>query len=623
MNKQSISLCMIVKNEEKHLNKCLESVKEIVDEIIIVDTGSSDGTLEIAKEYNAKIYHFEWVDSFAAARNYSIKQASSDYILHLDADEYIEPGADIQKDMESGKDYYLMKIKNSISTGGAFTHTAVRLFKNNKNFYYQNRLHEQLNIHDEVNEFTSGEANSIIHHVGYSNDIMIEKNKADRNLPLMLKEVEENPTGYNLYNMGKAYIAKDNYAEALPYFTRAYPLSRDRIYLGELLAKMSLCLLELQRHEEGLQILKDAVELLPLDADLRYTQARIFYEWGYLKDAEISLKKCLEIGDKGVLVTEGSGGYRAQLMLAELYEKQGDLLKSFNEVTKVLKQKKTFVPNIVKYLNIMLQTNIPMEDVYSNLKSLYNIVSVDELTSLLEVLYNLRHPLLYRYILDYKLNVESHVLAVAKQYAKSYEDAREEWYSLSQIEDENVTDIVLLSFVLGDKELLSVRKSLLNLSNKDWKVLNKIVIKDNVEEKISEEIEKILLKLSTHLIVLQEFDHFEYISKLLLKGSANIVFELSKTLYDYGYNDVSVDFLLANMDRHPTHIKTIELLGDICLRNNNDQDALVLYNRLLNFKKDYPTYERLYNLYEKMNDKEGMNKIRQQIEALFPLCNWV
>ena len=77
----SLSLCMIVKDEEKNLGRCLESIKDIVDEIIIVDTGSTDNTIKIAEKYGAKIFHYKWDNSFANARNYSLSKASKDWIL--------------------------------------------------------------------------------------------------------------------------------------------------------------------------------------------------------------------------------------------------------------------------------------------------------------------------------------------------------------------------------------------------------------------------------------------------------------------------------------------------------------------------------------------------------------
>ena len=86
---KEISLCMIVKDEQDVIERCLESVKDVVDEIIIVDTGSTDKTKQIVSKYTDKIYDFEWVNDFAKARNYSFSKATKDYILWLDADDVI------------------------------------------------------------------------------------------------------------------------------------------------------------------------------------------------------------------------------------------------------------------------------------------------------------------------------------------------------------------------------------------------------------------------------------------------------------------------------------------------------------------------------------------------------
>ena len=85
-----ISLCMIAKNEENYLEKCLNNIKNSVDEIIIVDTGSNDKTMEIAKKFTNKVYNFRWNNDFSEARNFSLKKAAKDWILMLDADESIK-----------------------------------------------------------------------------------------------------------------------------------------------------------------------------------------------------------------------------------------------------------------------------------------------------------------------------------------------------------------------------------------------------------------------------------------------------------------------------------------------------------------------------------------------------
>ena len=86
----TVSLCMIVKNEEENLGKCLKSLQGIVDEMIVVDTGSEDRTVDIAKEFGAKVYDFKWTGDFSEARNYSFSLATCDYIYSADADEELD-----------------------------------------------------------------------------------------------------------------------------------------------------------------------------------------------------------------------------------------------------------------------------------------------------------------------------------------------------------------------------------------------------------------------------------------------------------------------------------------------------------------------------------------------------
>src|SRR5690625_3043001 len=101
----TISLCMIVKNEEDVLERCLDSVKNLVDEINIIDTGSTDRTVEIAKEYTDRVYHFEWTGKFKDARNESFRHATKDYILYLDADDVL-----LEEDKEK-----FMKVKDTLN----------------------------------------------------------------------------------------------------------------------------------------------------------------------------------------------------------------------------------------------------------------------------------------------------------------------------------------------------------------------------------------------------------------------------------------------------------------------------------------------------------------------------
>lgn len=145
-----ISLAMIVKNEEKVLNRCLESVKNLFDEIIIVDTGSTDNTKNIAQKYTNKIYDFKWVDDFSKARNFSFQKATKDYIMWLDADDLITESQQtefkkLKHEIEKIKpDVVMMKYSISFDKNNnpTFSYYRERILKKSCNFVWQDPIHE-------------------------------------------------------------------------------------------------------------------------------------------------------------------------------------------------------------------------------------------------------------------------------------------------------------------------------------------------------------------------------------------------------------------------------------------------------------------------------------------------
>jgi glycosyltransferase involved in cell wall biosynthesis len=149
----SISLCMIVKNEENTLCRCLESVKDVVDEIIIVDTGSNDRTLEIVKDYTDKIYQFEWIDDFSAARNFAFQQAKMDYVLTMDADDILgyeekDKLIELKNTLPSSIDAITMKYLTAFDQSGnvLVSLRQVRLVKRAKQFKWHGAVHEYLDV---------------------------------------------------------------------------------------------------------------------------------------------------------------------------------------------------------------------------------------------------------------------------------------------------------------------------------------------------------------------------------------------------------------------------------------------------------------------------------------------
>ena len=203
--KTSLSICIIIKNEEKFIEKCIKSIIIIADEIIIVDTGSTDKTLSILnslkKMYGNKInvYHYAWDENFSKARNYAMKFATSEWILFIDADE--EWNRHFEKEELYGflstialneitkKIAFALKIKDY---GTDIMHMGIpRLFRNDKIKYFFGNVHEELRLKEE--SLTIIQLNFEIVHYGYAANIMKSKNKIKRNLSLLEKVREIEP----------------------------------------------------------------------------------------------------------------------------------------------------------------------------------------------------------------------------------------------------------------------------------------------------------------------------------------------------------------------------------------------------------------------------------------------
>lgn len=223
-----LSLSMIVKNEAKNLGRCLSSVINIVDEIIIVDTGSTDNTIEIAKEYGAKVFYYQWNNSFSDARNFALSQSNYNFILYLDADEYLEKTSITEISEITKKDNpggYLCNVKSPMVNGSIVEMSYPRLFSNKPVIRFEGKVHEQIETSLINNGYKIYPSGISIVHTGYAKDDTILKNKAYRNLELLEKEAQENGTGYIFYQIANTYAVLNERQKAKEYYLKAYNTS--------------------------------------------------------------------------------------------------------------------------------------------------------------------------------------------------------------------------------------------------------------------------------------------------------------------------------------------------------------------------------------------------------------
>ncbi|MFA8343790.1 MAG: glycosyltransferase [Rhodothermaceae bacterium] len=217
-----LTLSMIIKNEEKFLEDCLKSVVDLADEIVIVDTGSTDRSLEIAEKYSAKIFHFEWINNFAAARNYALQHSTGNWILYLDADERLTPESvsELKKVISTDKKrgIYCNVISYSKVAGNTNKMKYTRLFKNSDNIKFDGRVHEQIEKSLKQNGYTFLDSKIDIQHLGYDQNEEIYRQKAQRNLDLLLIDYNRDKKSYTAFQIGQTHIILGNSNESVKYF---------------------------------------------------------------------------------------------------------------------------------------------------------------------------------------------------------------------------------------------------------------------------------------------------------------------------------------------------------------------------------------------------------------------
>lgn len=226
-----LSICMITKNEQTNLERCLRRLSGFHFELVVVDTGSTDHTLEIARKYTDSVYEFAWCDDFAKAKNYAVSKARHDMVLVLDSDEYVrsihleELTGLIQKFPDKVgriQRYNQLEQNHEIRESKEYIN---RLF-NRKQFHYKGKIHEQL-VSFNGNPYSTYLAPVSIGHTGYLLSEEARLQKAQRNIHLLEQELARGADPYVLSQLGKSYYMIRNYEMAIKYFGEALSFDLD------------------------------------------------------------------------------------------------------------------------------------------------------------------------------------------------------------------------------------------------------------------------------------------------------------------------------------------------------------------------------------------------------------
>ncbi|WP_127499433.1 glycosyltransferase [Paenibacillus glycanilyticus] len=332
---------IIVRNEEDMLPECLDSIRGIADELIVVDTGSTDGTVDIALRYGARVIKAEWEDNFSSARNLALEHARTIWVLVLDADERLRGDLQslrqgLRKADSSAYRLRMEHLLDASNTGRSMTSEAVRLFRADRGYSYYGEIHEQL---VRVRETEGGSimmdvdgplcaGTPHIAHIGYMPDVLRRKSKAERNLRVISRQLTKQPNDpFCLYNYGVTLCQLGNAEEAAAAFDKALvytPLTAP--YRPTLVRDYATALLALSRNGEAAELLRGETLRYPDYPDLYMLQGNSLSASGMLLEAKEAYETALEAGAKphSYISENGAGSYLAQLRLASVLQRTGE-----------------------------------------------------------------------------------------------------------------------------------------------------------------------------------------------------------------------------------------------------------------------------------------------------------
>ncbi|MGL5087054.1 MAG: glycosyltransferase [Clostridium sp.] len=253
----TLSCCLIAKNEEKNIKNCLESIKDYADEIIVVDTGSTDNTMEIARSYGAKVIETTWENNFSRARNLSLDNATKDWILILDCDETFEKanGLALKKFIKSNPtiEGLHLHLVNYIQGADMSRSIVFRAFKNRSEYRFTGRMHEQVinSVLTRVGNPGITQVEIVINHYGYDENICSQSYKNKRNLDLLLSYTDQEKDGYYYYALGNEYFRACDFPNAITTYNKCFEVTNYKktkdIYYSYLALSMAKLYLNLNQ----------------------------------------------------------------------------------------------------------------------------------------------------------------------------------------------------------------------------------------------------------------------------------------------------------------------------------------------------------------------------------------
>lgn len=373
---------MIVKDERDFLKDCLQSVADVVDEILVADTGSADDTDAVARLFGARIYSYPWDQSFANARNFILGKAQCPWVLLLDADERL-----FEEDREKLKRFVAetpydgahFKVYNYVGAGGEgrYTlHNALRLVRNNGQYCFEGDIHEQLVRLDGKPVGDRFAVTDIrLHHLGYLDSVVSQKKKRERNIPMLLTQLEKDPEdAFTTFNLGNEYMAQGEYAKAMEWYHKAFARFKPHEAYGpHLIFRMAMCYYNLSQYGKAVEMLRQGLELYPGCTDMEFMRGKILMDWHRDLPAADSFQKAIAMGEPHATLrfSDDCATTRPLCALAEIYRRQQDHARAATYFVKTVQADNKLHDALYGMAQSLVKLGLAPDDIESAITGLF------------------------------------------------------------------------------------------------------------------------------------------------------------------------------------------------------------------------------------------------------------
>ena len=599
----NITVALMVKNEKQNLVETVPFFKQHFDEVVIIDTGSTDGTVEYLNTQDIKFTQAKWNYSFSEIRNKLLKEATGDYILMLDADERIDEEFvnEMRKVVETKQLSYEVKIMNITDANSLnLTHINIRLFKNDDNFYYDGNIHEQLkHVHGHTPQKTS----LLLRHYGYRSEVVKSKGKRKRNMRILQMELKRDPNNaFHNFNMSTELMNLKKYNEALMHLKKAAKHGKGRSYESEIYRNMIYCLINTKRYDDAEEFARESIKHFKDETRFYFILAQILLKTGRVEDAEFEMQKGLGAFLNVGKTKDGTENVYLLFEMLKISKRKRDFDRII-KISNILIQMTNSNVNVVsEIINVMLQ-NFKGEELYEFIK---NNVSGEENQTRLFFEYSVRQG-----IKEIPMN---RITTAQDRIIKLWETSKYEQVIKETNALKDSSKIKMMAKIYAHN--LDRQKE--NISS--WLLENKTI--QAIESfKNGEEVRKVnfdgqvFIALLEELIKQQKTEEFSNVIQMFHYFPAKFWKESGDILERYYFDDVAISmysqYLQSVSGDADVWLKTAELL----YTQEKWDDCLLFANKAsqLNSKSFRPVELIILSL-EKKNEIQLVNQVIDEVK---------